>query len=126
MLPSILAYRKAKKKNAFEALLVNEKGQITEASMSNIFAVKKNTIYTPEKNILKGTVRNYIIKLIKPKFAVKFSPIGLKKLYDYDEIFITSTIKGIIPIVKVNNRNISKKQVGPKTKKIMQIFANSL
>lgn len=126
MLSSIIAYQEAQKQNAYEALLVNERGEITEASMSNVFAIKGKTLYTPNENILEGTVRNHLIKLLKNKFIIKYSGLPLKKLYDFDEIFITSTIKGVIPIVEVNNRAVNKKQVGPKTSQIIQIFANSL
>lgn len=126
MLPSILAYRQAKNQNVFEALLVNEKEFITEASMSNFFAIKNQILYTPKENILHGTVRNYLIKLLKTRFEIKFLPISHKELYDCDELFITSTIKGVVPLVKVDNRNISDGNVGFKTREIMQIFANSL
>lgn len=126
MLPSILAYREAKRKNVFEALLVDEEGCITEASMSNFFAIQRKTIYTSDKNILEGTVRNYLIKLLRSEFKIKFSPIQRKKIYDYDELFVTSTVKGVVPVVKVDNRNISEGKVGPVVSEIMQIFTNSL
>lgn len=126
MLAAILAYREAQKKKAFETLLVDEKGYITEASMSNFFAMKNQVLYAPEDNILSGTVRNYLIKLLKPDFEIKFLPIPYKNIYDYDELFITSTVKGVVPIVEVDNKKIAEGKVGPNTLEIMQIFFNSL
>src|SRR5690606_23042999 len=54
------------KNKAFEALLVNSNGYVTEGSRSNIFFVKKNKIYTaPEGAVLLGITRKYILQVCK-------------------------------------------------------------
>jgi branched-chain amino acid aminotransferase len=118
MLPAVLAQREAKKKNAYEALLVNNEGYVTECSYSNIFIVKNNKLKTPKKDILEGTVRNYIIA----HYKTKRKKLTLRNVKKADEVFITSTIKGVVPVVKIDGKKIGNGHVGPITQKLMKIL----
>lgn len=118
MLPTIAAYRYALKKNAFEAVLVDHRGRISECSMSNIFFVRKGKLITPKKYVLEGTVRNLIIK----KGRAKRTMIKERDLSKMDECFITSTIKGILPVTKINGKKVGDGNVGPVTKNLMKIL----
>ena len=116
MLPTIMAYQHALKKKAHEALLVDHRGRVTEGSMSNVFFVRKGKVITPKKNILEGTVRNLVIKMAKAKQTT----IKKRDLQKLDECFITSTIKGILPVTKINGKNVGNGEVGPITKILMK------
>ncbi|MCD6109613.1 aminotransferase class IV family protein [bacterium] len=116
MLPSILAYRYAKKKHAYEALLVDCNNRITECSMSNVFFVKKGKLITPKDDILKGTVRGFIIK----KTKVKLTVIKKKDLSKMDEAFITGTVKGILPITKIDGKKVGNGKIGKVTSRLME------
>jgi len=118
MLPSIMAMRESKKKKVFEAFMVDHKGNVTEGSTSNIFIVKKSEIITPKDEILKGTVRNFIIK----KTTTKEANILLKNLYEADEVFLTSSIKSAVPVVKIDGKKIGNGKVGPVTKSIINLL----
>jgi branched-chain amino acid aminotransferase len=119
MLPSILARREANKKNAYEALLVDRKGNITEGAFSNVFAVSNGRLITPKKGILEGTVRNYIIKKY-PK--VRIANIPASKIHSYDEIFITSSTFGVVPIIKVDGKPINNGTIGRITQYIIKLL----
>lgn len=119
MMPSILARIEAEKNKAYEALLVDRNGNITEGAYSNIFVVKNNQLITPKDDILEGTTRNYIIK----KYAkTKLASIPAKNIYNYDEIFITSSTNGVIPVVKVDGRPINNGKIGRLTKQIIKLL----
>jgi len=119
MLPSILARREADKKNAYEALLVNKKNNITEGAFSNIFAVENGRLITPKNGILEGTVRNYIIKKY-PKVMQKSIP--LSKIHTYDELFVTSSTFGVVPIIKVDGKPINNGTIGRITQYIIKLL----
>lgn len=118
MLPAIIARREAKKRKVFESILINQKGYVTEGSISNIFVVKNGKLMTPKNEVLEGTIRNYLMK----KMPVKLTNISQKQLAASDEVFLTSSLKGVVPIVKINGKNVGNGKVGPVTKAAMEII----
>src|SRR3989344_2658300 len=64
-LPLVLAKSEAAKKGCFDAILVDRSGFVTEGTVSNVFLVKNNVIYTPKENILQGITRGIVIKIAK-------------------------------------------------------------
>lgn len=115
MLPSILARRNSGE----ETLLVDRHGNITEGSFSNIFVVKGGVLITPKEGMLEGTTRNFILKKYR---KTKEAPIPLKNIYKYDEIFLTSSTKGVIPVIKVDGKPISNGKIGELTKQIIKLL----
>lgn len=95
-----------KKNNAYEALLLNEVGEITEGSRSNVFFVKDGSLYTsPSKDVLLGITRAHIIELCKNLgINVIEQPITYRFLEDCDGLFITGTSPNVLPISQVDDR----------------------
>ncbi|MDD3840783.1 MAG: aminotransferase class IV [Clostridia bacterium] len=89
--------RKAKEIEYDEPVFLNTKGEITEGATSNIFFVKEDDIYTPNLKcgMINGIVRRYIIKT----YDVTETIIYPDMVKDFDEIFITNSLLGIMPIV---------------------------
>ncbi len=110
------------KSNAFEAILVNNNGYITEGSKSNIFMIKDETLYTsPLEEVLPGVTRGRIIALAK-KNGVKFEEknINYKDIKDFDAIFISGTSPKILPIECINEVKMDVKN--KLMRDLMQIF----
>jgi len=116
-LPSIMAKNYAHQKKAFEAILIDYKGYAREGATSNLFIVKSNMLLTPEKDILQGITRDIVIKLAKIK--IQETEISKKELLNADEVFITSSIIGITPVIKVDN---IKKKIGNITKNLIKLY----
>ena len=110
-----------KRKKVFDVLYTAE-GFLLEPTTSNFFIFKKNTLLTPEDNILAGTTRNFVIKLAKTKFKIEEKNISLKELGKATEFFITSTTKEILPIVKIDGNLIGDGRVGENTKYLMKLL----
>jgi len=91
----------------FEAILVDDNGNITEGSKSNIFMVKgKGIITAPIKDVLPGVTRNIIIKLVKSlNFNVIEKNINYKDIFKMDAVFITGTSPKVLPISKIDETN---------------------
>lgn len=107
-------------------LLINDDKNIVEATQSNIFLVKGNTVATPksEDGCLNGIMRKQIIQLIEKSDNLtleerSISPFELQKA---DELFLTNTIQGIQPITKYRKKefqtNISTQLLGKLNAKI--------
>lgn len=109
-LNNILAKIEAKKKNAYEALMLNSQGCLTEGTICNIFFVlkKKNkaVLCTPSVDcgILDGITRNIVLELAQ-KSGIKTKEGKFKKedIYRASEVFITNTTMEIMPVCKVDS-----------------------
>ena len=97
--------KKINEANAFEAILVNNNGYITEGSKSNIFMIKNNILYTsPLEEVLPGVTRGRIIAVAK-NIGIEFEEkkISYKEIDNIDAIFISGTSPKILPIKEVDN-----------------------
>ncbi|MBI4708138.1 MAG: branched-chain-amino-acid transaminase [Candidatus Omnitrophica bacterium] len=104
-LNNILAKIEAKGKGAYEALMLNSKGNLTEGTISNLFFVSNNTLCTPsiDCGILDGITRNVVISLAKKKgIAVKEDKFGKEDLYNASGVFITNSTMEIMPVCQVD------------------------
>lgn len=119
-LPSVMAYAYAKKKNCLEAILIDKNNYAREGSYSNLFIVKNNKVMTPKNRILKGITRSRVIELAKKaKIPMTERDITRAQLIDADEIFITFTTAGIVPVITIDNHH---KQIGNVTKRLVQLY----
>lgn len=119
-MPSFLSRKKAKEEGFFAALLTDEKGEVYECDYSNIFWFERNTLCTRKDNVLPGITREEIIK--KSPFKTKFKTIKIPELKKKKEIFLTSSLKGIVPITKIDKTKIGNGKAGKNTKELMKIF----
>ncbi len=110
-LSKMLPRREALLRGADEALLINERGHVSEGASSSLFVVKGGVLTTPplSDGLLPGTRRKIVIGLAK-KLHIPFREKILlpKDLYAADEIFLTSSLKDIMPVGWVEGRKIRK------------------
>ncbi len=114
-----LAKQHAKRCGAAEALLVDPKSYVRECAYSNIFWVNDGQLYTTNKDILYGITRDTVIEL---SGKCQFDGIKYKTLLRVDEIFITQTSGGIIPVTEIDGHKIGSGKPGPVTKSLMEGF----
>lgn len=114
-----LAKKHATDSGAYEALLVDQKTYIRECSYANIFWVNGGELYTTNKDILFGITRETVIDLAE---KVHFEGIKYKSLLSADEVFITQTTSGILPVVEIDGHKIANGKPGPLTRSLMKAF----
>ena len=128
LLASVLYKIEAKEKNVTEVIL-HEDGFITEGSISNIFCVKDQMIKTPslESNILPGVTRKVLLEIIKNNnFNFEETDVSKDDLFSSDEVWMTNTTKGIIPISKINQNYIVNEASEPLYERILELFINEI
>ena len=121
-LVAIRALKEAARRNATDALFVNKQDHVLEATRSNFFIFRGDTLVTPGKGILMGITRNVVLKLARGRFHIEERPILLEELAQADEAFITSSSKEIMPVVQIDDVTIGKGESGPLTYELEQRF----
>ncbi|MCR6546658.1 aminotransferase class IV [Dehalobacterium formicoaceticum] len=113
--------RQAKESGYDEPLFLNTKGEITEGATSNIFFVKGNDLYTPDLKcgMINGIVRGYVIE----KYDAFETIISQNEVQEFDEIFITNSLLGIMPIVQFEDLELS---IGKITCQIRQEYERDI
>lgn len=120
------ALHKKKMKTGAIDIVYHSKRQMSEASRSNIFIVRDGVLFTPSTNILEGITRKQILSFGSDILPTEEGVISLDQFVSADEIFISSTMKEIMPIVKVDDKKIGNGQVGFFTKKLQERFIELL
>lgn len=105
----------------FEVLYVHN-SKITECTSSNIFFIKGKKLITPKDEMLPGITRQIVINKCSKFFDIEERNIYLHEIYDFDEAFITSTDKEVLPVIAIDNHFFNKGIVGTNTKEVMKIF----
>lgn len=111
-----------KRRDAFEAILIDRYGVVTEGSKSNIFLIKDNKLYTSKvESVLPGVTRTEIINMAKKNnIEVIEENINYTTLPDYDAMFISGTSPHILPINTVEGYKFNCKN--ELLKKLINLF----
>ena len=106
----------------FEALLVKN-GKILEGMTSNFFYVTDNILYTGQRGILLGVTRRTVIHLARGRgVEVKYQPLKLDQLSELDEAFITSSSRGVVPVIQIDEVTVGQGRPGQITRMLMRAY----
>ena len=124
---NILANREALKCGAYDAFLINTKGNVTEGSTSNAWIIKDDTLYTPPlvDGVLDGLTRKTLIEMsLQAKLPLPLVEKSLKRedFINADECFITSTTRNIVPVTKIENHLIRDGFPGLQTLELLKLY----
>jgi branched-chain amino acid aminotransferase len=122
LLNNILAMREAQAKGAFEPVMLNEMGEVAETASANLFLVKDGALLTPplEAGILPGVTRHLVLELAAGlALPVREEPVAVKDLLAADEVFITSTLKEVLPVATIDGRPVGAGRPGPVTLRLL-------
>jgi branched-chain amino acid aminotransferase len=106
-----------------EILFIDDSGLILEGLSSNFFAIRENTIFTRSEGVLLGTIRGAALDIIgELGWPVNFEGLSKFELASIEETFITSTSRGVLPIVEIDQQVIGAGTPGPLTKILMEKY----
>ena len=127
-LNNVMAFMQAKREKAFDSIMLNYKGYVTQGTTSNVWIVKDNTIKTPplQAGILEGITRKTILQLAKSDDSLKIEQVNFtaEELINADECFLTSTMKEVVPVTQVDNSPIGTGTVGQMTVKLHSLYSD--
>jgi branched-chain amino acid aminotransferase len=122
---AVLATREARRAGALEALIVDNHGQVVEGTSSNVFQVIDRKLSTPPEHlgILPGITRGRVLELARRLgIEVEHRALTIDELCRADEVFVSSTLREILPVVRIDQTEISGGKPGPVTRRLLSEF----
>lgn len=119
-IPGAQEIREGFDEDVHEALMLDEDGYILEGLTSNFFAVFKSELWTNEEAVLSGVTRSLVIEVAESAgLEINFQSLLLGMAGEFEEAFITSSSRAILPVVQINNTIISHGVPGFTTRMLM-------
>ena len=109
-LDNVLARAEWNDADILEGLMLDTQGHVIEGTMSNIFAIENNCIYTPslEQAGVAGIIRQQVMRLAeKLSYSCEQVPLSVAHLYNMDELFISNSLLGICPVRQLNDAHFT-------------------
>lgn len=109
----------AQDRGAAHPFLTDGDANLAEGSGFNILLVKDGVIYTPDRGCLEGVTRKSVIDAARSLgIEVRMETVPVEAAYQADEIFMSTTAGGIMPITTLDDKPVKDGKVGPVTKAI--------
>ena len=108
-----------------DAILLNERGEVAECTAANVFCVRDQAIVTPPSSsgCLRGVSREILLE-IAPAAGINIAEraLSVSELYEADEVFISSTTRGVQPVARIADQQLSVP--GPLTQRLAGLFSD--
>jgi branched-chain amino acid aminotransferase len=126
LLPSIMAKIEANVAGADDAVMLDPRGFIAETNATHIFMVIRGSLATPTTaSCPEGITRAAVLELAASAgLRAQEGDYTLPQLYTAEEAFVTGTMGGLAPVVRVDGRTIGDGTPGPVTKRLTELFAD--
>ncbi len=128
-LNSLLAYLEASASEFDDALLCDSNGHVTEGTTFNLFYIRRGIVATPplDIGILDGITRRHVLQAAQ-NLGLETREVRFPKerLYEADEVFLTSSLKEVFPITRVDGVTIGKGVQGNLTAKIHRAYRQNV
>ena len=122
---SIIATHEAHARGAEEALILDARGQVVEGTTSNVFLVRDGSLVTPpdEAGLLAGITRGKVLELAREMGI----PVGMRtfppsELASADEVFITSSIRELVPVIAADGVPAGQGRPGVLTRRLLDAY----
>lgn len=125
LMNSALAMQQALQRGAFEGVMRNYRGELTECTTANLFVVKDGVALTPplEAGLLPGITRDFVFEIGHDTgIDVRDATLRDEDLYTAHEAFLTSTTREIVPITHVDSRVVGTGVPGSVTRRLAAAF----
>ncbi|HXP89519.1 MAG TPA: aminotransferase class IV [Fibrobacteria bacterium] len=124
-LAAVLARLDADDQGCYETLFSDRRGRVLELSSASFFAVRSGRILTPplRLGILAGVTRSAVLRLARrARIPAREAVLRLEDLGSIEEAFLTSAVRGVVPVVRLGGANVGDGRPGPVTGRIVELF----
>lgn len=124
-LNNVMGLAEARQRGATDAVFLNQSGHVTEASTSNVFAVRGGRVHTPplSAGILAGITRVLVLEVCRQSaIEVIENDLTAEELRGADELFLTSTLRDIAPVTHLDGKPVRGGATGEVTGRLMRAF----
>jgi branched-chain amino acid aminotransferase len=126
LLPSILAKIEANAAGADDAVMLDHRGFVAETNATHLFLVTAGRLATPAALACpEGITRAAVLDLAAEAGLVcRAGDLSMTDFYNADEVFVTGTMGGLVPVIEIDGRVIGDGKPGPVTGRLMDLFAD--
>lgn len=115
--------RMGQAENYYEQLLVDDQGQILEATSANFYGVRDGRVYTAGAGVLEGVTRRIVLDLVQgAALGLTMQAIRTDDVPTLGEAMISSSSRGILPVVQIGEQPIGSGQPGPITQQLIAAY----
>ena len=115
---------KAFAEHIYEGIVCNSRGELLEGFSSNFYAVKNEKLWTAGENVLFGITRKIILDVTPELLPLHLHPVAIEDLPFLQEAFLSSSSRGVVPIVQIDNHVIGEGKPGPYTLEITRRYSS--
>ncbi len=108
--------------DAYTAILLDADDNLLEGTSSNFYAVLDDTLHTAEEGILPGMAQQIVLAVAPDILPISRQPITLQQVSQLQEAFISSSSRGVMPIVQIDDTRLGDGTPGPYTRAIRQAY----
>jgi branched-subunit amino acid aminotransferase/4-amino-4-deoxychorismate lyase len=113
------------RRDRFEDLMLDDAERIGEGSSSNFFGVRGGLLLTAADGVLEGITRKALLHLAQRlEIPVRLEAIPLAQAGELDEAFLTSSSRGLIPIVTIGGTAVGDGRPGPVSRRLLAAYAD--
>ena len=119
----VSAMFEAYERDASHALLLDADGHVTEGRGWNLFALKGGELVSPDRGVLEGITRMTVLELAaRLNIEARLGRLKADDLVATDEIFMSSTAGGLIPVIGLDGETVGDGQAGPVTERLREMY----
>lgn len=110
-------------RDAVLPVLSDGEGNVTEGPGVNVFVVKDGALSTPRRGVLEGITRATVLDIAAElELETRVGDVRVGALYDADEVFLTSTAGGVMPVAELDGQPVGAGGVGELTSRIRRTY----
>ena len=107
----------------YEPIMVDEEERLLEGTSSNIFFVQDGVLRTAEAGVLEGITRGVFLELARElEIPIREQALHTSELCDLDEAFLTSSVRSLVPIVRIDDVTIGTGRPGPLGRQLARVY----
>ncbi len=117
------ALQNAMPEGIYDTFLMDEHAHILEGLGSNFYAIVDDTLRTADKCVLKGISRQVVLEIAPALLPIQLEAVFAKDIAHFNEAFLSSSSRGIVPVVEIDGVVIGDGKVGTITKQLRQAYS---
>jgi branched-chain amino acid aminotransferase len=118
------ALQKAMPAGIYDTFLLDEHGHLLEGLASNFYAIVDGHLYTANEGVLFGISRQIVLAVAPNILPIQLQPINVSQLAQVQEAFLSSSSRGIVPVVEIDGVTMGAGVVGETTKALRGAYAD--
>jgi len=128
-LSRLISLREAQAVGCAEAIWFTHENLLAEGAISNVFVVADGAVKTPsiDTPVLPGVTRKVVIELAAANgISIQETPLTINDLLDAAEVFMTNSVREIVPVCRVERRVIGDEKPGPITRRLIELYRRAV